>query len=252
MSAERSVQQGLEWLALRGLNLAALLSMERLSTDVPRLAAEADQFPTLLLIGSTGGAMWDSIGRLGYGVRPDPVDEHAADSVAAFCDDYLDEIDHRVMWPTPLPAAPLPLTVLGRAAGWAWRSPMGLGVHPVHGLWTAYRGVVLLGVALPERREPADAHPCESCPDQPCVSACPGGATGGPAGLDIEACFTQRTRPAVPCNHLCQARGACPIGGASRYPDAQARHHFAAAGRSLALYLDRPGPPPRPPPEWAS
>jgi len=81
MSAERSVQQGLEWLALRGLNLAALLSMERLSTDVPRLAAEADQFPTLLLIGSTGGAMWDSIGRLGYGVRPDPVDEQLLESI---------------------------------------------------------------------------------------------------------------------------------------------------------------------------
>lgn len=122
---------------------------------------------------------------------------------------------------------------------WAMRaeavhpSPLGLLVHPEHGLWHALRAALV----FPERRDlppRADApSPCTTCTDRPCLTACPVGAfdgrsyaagrcaghVGSPAGSDC------RTRG-------CLARRACPVGRDRAWAPEQQEFHMAA-------FLDR-------------
>ena len=60
-------------------------------------------------------------------------------------------------------------------------------IHPDYGLWHGYRGALLFADAIklppPDRR----ASPCASCPDRPCLSACPAGAFDGKS-YDVPAC----------------------------------------------------------------
>jgi len=245
-----ALDAGIAWLSARGLNVSAVLPTEELTSQVPGLSGEAAAFPRLLLLGSTGSALWDQLELEAPAAREHPVDEHCSETIERFCQDFLGDVRHRVLWPADSPS-PLPLTELARSAGWSYRSPLGIGIHPRHGLWLAYRGAVLLDCEIPERREPESAHPCESCDDKPCLEACPPGAVGGPAGLDLSACWSERSRPEVPCASVCLARGACPAGQSSRYPELQRQHHHRFAGQTLAVWFasDPDGSLPSPP-EW--
>ncbi len=246
---EQDLSAGLDWLADRGLNLAAVLRTDETLDAAPRLAAELDRFPSLLIVGSTGRAMWRSIQERGFAERPDPVDEHALAALQGFIERFTSGVAARIAWPDPAASGEVPVSLLGRLAGWSHRSPMGLGVHPRHGLWTAYRGVILLGAPFAARVEPASEPPCDACVDRPCIPACPSGAVGGADGLAVVTCFDERTRPDSGCADGCLARAACPVGPDSAYGAAQIAHHQRSATASLARWLDRDAPP-RPPPEW--
>ncbi len=234
--AAAALDAGTAWLTARGLNLSAVLQTERVARQVPGLAGEAASFPRLLLLGSTGSALWGQLGLEAPGRTEDPVDEHCSKTIERFCEDFLGNLHHRILWPADNPS-PLPLTELARSAGWSYRSPLGIGIHPRHGLWLAYRGAVLLDCEVPERREPLTDHPCNSCEDEPCREACPPGAVGGPSGLDLSTCWSERSRPEVPCASVCLARGACPVGQSSRYSEHQRQHHHHFAGKSLAVWF---------------
>lgn len=92
-------------------------------------------------------------------------------------------------------------------------SPLGLLIHPTFGLWHSYRGALAFAAEL-ELASPLPAQsPCDSCVEQPCLSACPVGAFTA-SGYDVDAC-TQwlRRDPAPGCMvHGCFARLACPAG----------------------------------------
>lgn len=122
-------------------------------------------------------------------------------------------------------------------------SPLGLLIHPDYGLWHGYRGAILFaearndGLSVPSdisagTGEPrlADVHPCDTCSDKPCLSACPVGAFSL-SGFAVSDCRTfVRTKAGMAECMVsgCLARDACPVGREYRYGRDQVRFHMAA------------------------
>ncbi|MEP3439521.1 MAG: ferredoxin [Hoeflea sp.] len=124
-------------------------------------------------------------------------------------------------------------------------SPLGMLIHPEYGLWHGYRGAILFG---PEARvrllDPTVAasqdgesdvsliHPCDACPDRPCMTVCPVKAFG-PAGFTVDACRTHLKTDDGRQGCMssgCLARDACPVGREHRYSGAQVGFHMAGFG----------------------
>ena len=115
-------------------------------------------------------------------------------------------------------------------------SPLMLRIHPVYGLWHAYR----FALALPEASSASFAAPvepppsglgslCLQCDGQPCLQACPVAAFGGDS-YHVESCLSWLHQAgSEPCMQQgCLARRACPVGVAFRYPAALASFHMKA------------------------
>lgn len=119
-----------------------------------------------------------------------------------------------------------------------FESPLGLGIRPDCGPWFAVRAALLL--RLPndmrdflDRRFPrlaADASPCTTCLDKPCIAACPAHAVANDAPFNLKSCVNFRVSRDSPCVATCLSRLACPIGRDSRYDEAQIAYHY---GRSI-------------------
>ncbi len=92
-------------------------------------------------------------------------------------------------------------------------SPLGLLIHPTHGLWHSYRGALGFAEALELPPLEALPSPCESCRERPCLSACPVGAFSV-RGYDVAACAAHlRSAAGAECMDFgCLARRACPVG----------------------------------------
>lgn len=119
-------------------------------------------------------------------------------------------------------------------------SPLGLRLHPVHGLWHAYRFALLLPerIAAPQTfAMPAEQAPgaCATCPSL-CVKGCPVGAHEN--GFNLQRCVDHLRTPAgqTCLQQGCQARTACPVGKASAYAPVHAAFHMQAFA---ARYLQR-------------
>lgn len=210
-----------------GLNVQAVLSAAR----IPALGASG----SLVLLASTGRRLWSHV---------DLSLEHPID---AWSLEVLLRLQGRLPWasrllfPSPPDAPHVDVLAAGRAAGWAHPSPLGIGVHPEHGLWMGYRGLLEVEADLPERGVLSAPSPCAGCP-RPCVDACVGGAfqadSDAPLGvsLDLPTCFGSRLSNGR-CATSCASRLACPIGSASAYDPAQLAHHQEAGNRFWRRYV---------------
>ncbi len=128
-----------------------------------------------------------------------------------------------------------PFQRLAQRASGIRPSPLGILIHPEYGLWHAFRAVLVFegkGELADEVQSLMQAsgdltHPCDTCVDKPCLTACPVGAFSGEA-LDVKACFSHIDSTSDPkCMQLgCRARDACPIGVQYRNTDAQVRFHM--------------------------
>ena len=129
----------------------------------------------------------------------------------------------------PFGAPPLPFLTWARRAGAGHVSPLGLNIHPTYGLWHAYRAALLFPVAIDLPRQSAGAHPCESCVEKPCLTACPVSAFNGRT-YDVPACAGHIASPdGTACMERgCLARHACPVGQGFAYAPAQAQFHMRA------------------------
>ncbi|MGV3552015.1 hypothetical protein [Rhizobium sp.] len=118
---------------------------------------------------------------------------------------------------------------------WAMRaeglkaSPLGILIHPQYGLWHGYRGAIGLIERLDAPAAEIRLHPCDHCPDKPCLATCPVGAVL-PERFDVASCRTYlRAAGQGTCRQAgCLARTACPVGAGYRYPAEQLRFHMAA------------------------
>jgi ferredoxin len=192
-----------------------------------RLPPVADERPalTVVLLGTVGRAGWDAFARSPEaGLDRDPLDRWTERVVSELAARY----GARPLFPFEGP----PYWPFQR---WAMRaepvapSPIGILIHPDHGLWHAYRAALLFAerIALPERE--SRPVPCEACADRPCLSACPVGAFNG-AGYDVEACAAHISSPAgaLCMEEGCRARDACPAAPGHRYASEQIRFHMRA------------------------
>lgn len=186
-----------------------------------------------VLIGNAGPDMWRRFSAERRD-EPDPLDSWTRRTLDRVAGALADEIGPvAVIYPFDGPPYP-PFQRWAVAAGIAFPSPIGPLIHPVHGLWHAYRGAFQLAEALPHPPPPGPS-PCESCAARPCLSACPVEAFDG-AAYDVAACVAHIGSPAgADClDQGCRARRACPIGRAAIQEPAQARFHmdhFRAANR---------------------
>jgi epoxyqueuosine reductase len=232
-------------LTRRGLNVIAVLDIVD-TEDV--LARFRQGFTHVVLVGSTGGAMWASMEAGGFLDRPHPVNDHAWAALDLFEGELRAEGRRTLRaWPRPPGSpgpepSPLKITRLGELAGWGKRSPLGIGMHPRHGLWVGYRGVILVDGEFEGQREPPAAHACDTCESTPCVTVCPPSAIeiGGGKGIAADACFGERLREGAVCKTQCLARLACPQDG-SRYPAAQIAHHQANGNRVFHTWRSTEG-----------
>ncbi|MEZ5923196.1 MAG: ferredoxin [Hyphomicrobiaceae bacterium] len=185
---------------------------------------------TVVLIGTTGGMGFEAF-LCGRRDEPNPMDrwsKRVVDPIAA-------SLGVRAAYPNDRPY--LPFQRWAQRAEDVHPSPLGLLIHPEHGLWHAFRAVLLIPGAVEGLPVHAGkASPCESCAEKPCLGACPTGAFSG-TSYDVGACAAHLRADTTPrCLILgCRARDACPVGTSSRYGDAQIRFHMQAFARARGI-----------------
>ncbi len=177
---------------------------------------------TLILIGNAGPGMWQRFST----ARADRHITLDAWSMAVI-GKLADDLGARALFPFTQPY--LPFQAWARKAEACFVSPISMSIHPVYGLWHAYRGALAFHeeMDLPQREDAIS--PCESCIDQPCLSACPVSAFSE-ANYDTTACAAHLTSlDGADCmSDGCRARRACPVGLDYVYEPAQARFHMEA------------------------
>lgn len=209
--------------ALRDAGLASRGAFHPVAGDAVPPFADGTLVRTLVLAGQVGAAHWDAFTR-DRREEPDPLDRWAARALEAVASRF----GARVLLPGDGP----PFAPFQR---WAQRaepvhpSPLGLLIHPDHGLWHAYRGALVFAAAIdlpPRDRRPS---PCATCTDRPCLAACPVRAFAR-GSLDPAACIAHLdSGTAGACFESgCLARAACPVGVPHRYPPGVARFHLTA------------------------
>jgi ferredoxin len=181
---------------------------------------------TLILVGDVAGAIWPYFSGAPEASdgRPDPLDrwtQRIVDGIAA-------QVNAMPIYPFGGPPY-WPFQRWAQRAESVFPSPLGILIHPEHGLWHAYRAALSFAeqIDLPPKAEARS--PCETCAGKPCLSACPVGAFTR-QGFDVDACARHISQPAgEPCmTGGCLARNACPVASGRRYSGPQTRFHMAA------------------------
>ena len=230
------LQNGIDWLAKGGLNLFAVLDCGELPTAVTTILSSSNipytTYTRLVLIGHGGRTLWSQLQQTDMR-RADPVDTYSLTRTQQFIDDYLDGADSLIVYPSDYL---VPLGQLGELAGWSHPSPLGQGINAEFGVWFAYRTAFLTTAVLPIMTSPVTASPCLTCVDQPCLSACPVGASAENSRFAINRCATHRLQPNSSCADRCLARIACPIVPEHRYTLPQIQYHYRDSLKTLKKY----------------
>ena len=181
---------------------------------------------SLILVGNVGRAMWQVFAGCAEMADGAP---HALDRwTRRILGAIADEVGATALFPFGGPPY-LPFQRWAMRAEPLAPSPLGILIHPDYGLWHAYRGALAFARSIDLPPFAGRPRPCDSCPDKPCLSACPVGAFDG-QGYDVPACIGHIDTPAgSDCmSGGCLARQACPIGREFAYEPAQASFHMQA------------------------
>jgi hypothetical protein len=180
---------------------------------------------TMLLVGNAGPALWQRFS----------ASAESADGQR----DPLDRWTRRILSATAVVCGATPLFPFGGPPylpfqRWARRaepvhaSPLGVLIHPVYGLWHAYRGALAFAHRIAVPATPPAPSPCESCLGRPCLAACPVDAFAA-AAYDAAGCRSHLATGAANCFAAgCLARAACPVGRQYAYAPDQAAFHLRA------------------------
>ena len=147
-------------------DIAALAGAEGLQLRGAFLCESSDDVPpqaggrasrSLVLLGNLGRGLWPSFAasaEAGDGL-PDPMNRWSERVIGALAD----RLSARALFPFGGPPYHPFLRWAQRAEALS-PSPLGMLIHPVHGLWHAYRGAIALGRALDLEPVEAVAPPC--------------------------------------------------------------------------------------------
>jgi len=223
-------------LSVVGLNRCQAIATATLPPEVwlPEsrrpLSDEAEE-TTLILVGHSGTALWDHMtdGDQQTALDPttDPIDTFSVDTTNAVIGEQWADVARQLLYPHP--DCPVDLVALGRVIGWQADSPLGLGIHPEYGPWSAFRALWILTAALdPGAATPPVPAPdvCLACETHDCVHACPANAVHVGRRFNLTACFDHRAEPDSSCAVTCFARLACPVGAQHRYSSEQMAYHY--------------------------
>jgi hypothetical protein len=181
---------------------------------------------SVLMIGNAGPGAWAQFSAAPEASdgAPDPMDRWCRRVLGGLADGF----GGVAIFPSDGPPYP-PFVAWAKRAAPVRESPIGMLIHPVFGLWHAYRGALALPERLPQPPLESRAYPCDTCQDRPCLTTCPVSAFG-PEGYDVSACAAHIATPAgADCLGLgCRARRACPIGREFVYDPPQAAFHMTA------------------------
>ncbi len=203
--------------AIEGAGLVARGAL-RLS-DSERTGALAD-VRTIVLAGFVGRNGWDAFAASAEARdgADHPLDRWSLRVIGALAR----ELDAKALFPFGGP--PLrPFQQWARRAEPVHPSPIGLLIHPRHGLWHSYRGALGFRETLDVPELAAAPSPCDSCRERWCLNVCPVGAFSG-GGYDVAACVGHlKSANGADCMDAgCRARRACPVGAAHAYSPDQA------------------------------
>lgn len=210
--------------------------------------AVSEESRTIILVGHAGSTIWQhfshwlhthfasfSHGFRARGVsssggsRPlsdlilEPLDTWSKEVIGEIAADF----GGKAIFPSDQPYQPFQQWAM--AATGMKSSPLGILIHPVYGLWHAYRGAIVFdGVTLSQSVEKL-SHPCDTCVEKPCLSACPVNAFSDGA-YDVGSCRDHvRSDSGKAClTGGCLARRACPVGKAYEYVPEQMQFHMSA------------------------
>lgn len=183
---------------------------------------------SVVLLGNAGGSIWPAFEHWRNSL-PDRGGENPLDAWSkAVIEPVADAFGATAYFPSDAPWQPFQQWAI-RAEGLK-SSPLGILIHPRYGLWHGYRGALGFAQALPPTASPVYPHPCDHCPDRPCLSSCPAHAVL-PSGFQLAPCRAHLETRAGQAGCMmagCFARNACPVGAAYRYPAEQLHFHMAA------------------------
>lgn len=199
---------------------------------VPEMA-DGQPTGTLVLLGNVGAMLWQQFSQAAEYAdgTPDPLNRWSERVIG----DLAGELKAEALYPFGGPPH-LPFIAWAKRAEPVRESPLGMLIHPDHGLWHAYRGALAFKerIVLPLRND--RSVPCDTCVERPCLSTCPVAAFSA-KGYDLAACAEHIASPAGrDCLDLgCRARRACPVGRTWHYEAAQAGFHMAAFLRARRM-----------------
>jgi hypothetical protein len=137
---------------------------------------------------------------------PDPIDRWSTRVITSLAI----ELRARPLFPFGGPPY-TPFIEWARKSGRAFTSPLGMLVHDTYGMMISYRGALAFDhqIPLPDH---TPQHPCETCVEKPCLSACPVSAISD-AGYDVASCHQYLDTPdGQTCmTQACQVRTSCPV-----------------------------------------
>jgi hypothetical protein len=179
---------------------------------------------SVLLIGHAGSYIWPHFKTWLAEQNPapeNPLDTWSKSIIGAVAAD----VGGHSVFPSDTPYMPFQQWAM-RAEGLK-PSPLGILIHPVYGLWHAYRGAIVFDDEVLIQAAEEMSHPSDLCVRKPCLSACPVGAFSG-EGYDVSACRSHLAAEAGDAcmSGGCGARLACPVGTEFAYADEQMRFHM--------------------------
>ncbi|CDZ35470.1 Hypothetical protein NGAL_HAMBI1145_28640 [Neorhizobium galegae bv. officinalis] len=182
---------------------------------------------SVVLLGNVGGSIWPSFTEWRKGHDgAEPLDTWSKSLIRPLAE----QLGAAAYFPSDPPWQPFQRWAI-KAEGLK-SSPLGILIHPQFGLWHGYRGALGFPFAIENSPDEAE-HPCESCADKPCLSACPVNAVSL-SGFDIPRCRAYLASDAGKATCMvsgCAARNSCPVGVQHRYPPEQLRFHMEALVR---------------------
>ena len=212
--------------------LTAILAVHGLMTRgiahlaEPFLLPDGSYAKSVILIGHAGSSIWPhfSAWLALQNSRPDnPLDTWSKEVITA----AATKVGGHAVFPSDKPY--LPFQQWAMQAEGLKPSPLGILIHPVYGLWHAYRGAILFDDLTLSHGVEKLSHPCDTCVEKPCLSACPANAFSD-VGFAVASCraYLESIEGRHCMDNGCAARGACPVGRDYAYIPQQMRFHMRA------------------------